>query len=98
LTTEDVGHTVVHFLHTGGYETVSSPLGEGTSDLAREYKRSVLVYHASRNWALTDLEILAKQKMQHLDEEVTVLEILRAVRDVFSSLPAGETWKPAAIT
>lgn len=94
---EDVGHTVVHFLYTGGYETVSSPRDEGTSDLAREYKRSVLVYHASRTWGLTDLEILAKQKMQHLDEEVPVLEILRVVRGVFSSLPAGETWLPGYI-
>jgi hypothetical protein len=94
---EDVGHTVLHFLYTGGYETVSSPLDEGTSDLAREYKRSVLVYHASRTWGLTDLEILAKQKMQHLDEEVPILEILRVMRDVFSSLPADETWLPCYI-
>ncbi|KAJ5151539.1 hypothetical protein N7492_009834 [Penicillium capsulatum] len=89
---EDIGHTVVHFLYTGGYETVGSPLDEGASDLAREYKRSVLVYHASRTWGLVDLEIIAKQKMQQLDEELPVLEILRVMRDVFSSLPAGETW------
>ncbi|KAJ5520690.1 hypothetical protein N7463_001143 [Penicillium fimorum] len=94
---EDVGHTVVHFLYTGGYETVSSPLDEGISDLAREYKRSVLVYHASRTWGLTDLEALAQQKMQHLDEELPILEILRVTRDVFSSLPADETWLPVYI-
>ncbi|KAJ5589666.1 hypothetical protein N7450_003638 [Penicillium hetheringtonii] len=91
---EDVGHTVVHFLHTGGYETVNSPLEEGRSDLAREYKRSVLVYHASRIWSLGDLEVLSRQKMQHLDEELPVLEILRIMRGVFSSLPADETWLP----
>ena len=94
---EDVGHTVVHFLYTGGYETVSSPLDETASDLAREYKRSVLVYHASRSWGLTDLEVLAQQNMQHLDEELPVLEILRVTRDVFSSLPTGETWLPGYI-
>ncbi|CAI7648443.1 unnamed protein product [Penicillium glandicola] len=94
---EDVGHTVLHFLYTGGYETVSSPLNEGVSDLAREYKRSVLVYYASRTWGLTDLEILAKQKMEHLDEDLPILEILRVVRDVFSSLPADETWLPSYI-
>lgn len=94
---EDIGHTVVHFLYTGGYETVSSPLGEGTSDLAREYKRSVLVYHASRTWGLTNLEVLAQQKMQHLDEELPILEILRVVRGVFSSLPPGEAWLPGYI-
>ncbi|KAJ5761448.1 hypothetical protein N7533_003487 [Penicillium manginii] len=94
---EDVGHTVVHFLYTGGYETVSSPLSGCPSDLAREYKRSVLVYHASRTWGLTDLEVLAQQKMQHFDNELSIIEILRVMRDVFSSLPAGETWLPSYI-
>ncbi|KAI3208576.1 hypothetical protein CBS147311_2105 [Penicillium roqueforti] len=89
---EDVGYTVLHFLYTGGYETVSSPLDEGVLDLAREYKRSVLVYYALRTWGLTDLEILAKQKMEHLDKDLPILEILRVVRDVFSRLPADETW------
>ncbi|KAJ5922739.1 hypothetical protein N7516_010442 [Penicillium verrucosum] len=90
---EDAGHTLVHFLYTGGYET----LDEDTLDLAREYKTSVLVYHASRNWGLTGLEVLAQQKMQHLDKELPILEILRVTRDVFSSLPEGETWLPGYI-
>ena len=94
---EDVGHTVVHFLYTGGYQTVRSSLDKGTTDLAREYKRSILVYHASRAWGLADLEILAKQNMQHLDEDLPVLEILRVVRDVFSSLPVDEPWLPGYI-
>ncbi|KAJ5967185.1 hypothetical protein N7501_003433 [Penicillium viridicatum] len=85
---EDAGHTLVHFLYTGSYET----LEEDTLDLAREYKTSVLVYHASRNWGLTGLEVLAQQKMQHLDKELPILEILQVTRDVFSSLPEGETW------
>ncbi|PYH99224.1 hypothetical protein BO71DRAFT_425378 [Aspergillus ellipticus CBS 707.79] len=94
---EDVGHTIVHFLYTGGYETVNSPLGEGTSDISREYKKSVLAYHASRTYGLPELETLAKQKMKQLDKEVPVLEVLQATRDVFSGLPASETWLPIYI-
>ncbi|OKO90000.1 hypothetical protein PENSUB_13541 [Penicillium subrubescens] len=30
--------------------------------------------------------------MQHFDEELPLIEILRVMRDVFPSLPAGETW------
>lgn len=88
---------MVHFLYTGDYETVSSPLDEGTSDLIREYKRSVLVYQASSTCGIVDLELIANQKMQQLDEELPILEILRAMRDVFSSLPVGETWLPGCI-
>ncbi|KAI9042483.1 uncharacterized protein KD926_005564 [Aspergillus affinis] len=94
---EDVGHTMVHFLYTGGYETVNSPLDEGTSDISREYKKSVLVYHASRTYGLPELETIAKQKMKQLDEEIPILEVLQVTRDVFSSLPAGETWLPSYI-
>jgi hypothetical protein len=82
----------VHFLYTGVYETVNSPIDEGTSYIAREFKRSVLVYQASRNYGLPGLEVLAKQNMEQLDEDIPMLGILRATRDIFSSLPAGETW------
>ena len=94
---QDVGHTVVHVLYTCSYETVWLSLDEGASDLTREYKRSVLVYHASRAWGLSDLEFLAKQNMQHLDEDLPVLIILRIIRDVFSSLPVDEPWLPGYI-
>lgn len=50
-----------------------------------------------RTWGLADLEVISQQKMLHLDEELPVLEILRIMRDVFSSLPAGETWLPGYI-
>ncbi|KAH8430988.1 uncharacterized protein LDX57_008650 [Aspergillus melleus] len=88
---------MVHFLYTGGYETVNSPLNEGTSDISREYKKSVLIYHASKTYGLLELENLAKQKMKQLDEEVPILEVLQITRDIFPSLPAGEAWLPSYI-
>ncbi|KAL2820985.1 hypothetical protein BDW59DRAFT_164389 [Aspergillus cavernicola] len=94
---EDAGHTLVNFLYSGDYETINSPLDESTSDVAREYKRSVLVYQASRTYSLPDLEFLAKQKIEILGEEMSMLDILQTTRDVFSSLPEGETWLPSYI-
>ncbi|KAL2866156.1 uncharacterized protein BJX67DRAFT_388823 [Aspergillus lucknowensis] len=94
---EDVGHTFVRFLYSGDYETLNSPLDESTADIAREYKRSVLVYQASRMYSLPDLEVLAKQKIEQLGEEVSILYILQTTRDVFSSLPDGKTWLPSYI-
>lgn len=87
----------MHFLYSGSYETINSPLDEGTADIAREYKRSILVYHASRVYGFPGLEVIAKQKIERLGEEMPVPEILRAMRDVFSSLPADETWLPLYI-
>lgn len=89
---EDAGHTFVHFLHSGTYETINSPLEEGTSDITREYKKSVLVYQASRTYDLSDLEVMAKEKLERLGENMPIREILEATRDVFSSLSTDETW------
>jgi hypothetical protein len=41
---EIAGHTLVHFLYSGEYETINVPLNEDTSDIAREYKRSIFIY------------------------------------------------------
>ncbi|KAL4801654.1 hypothetical protein BDV18DRAFT_71421 [Aspergillus unguis] len=94
---EDVGHTLVHFLYSGDYETILSPLGESTSDITREYKRSVLTYQASRIYGLTGLEVLAKQKLETLSEEISLLHVLQTTRDVFSRLPQDEAWFPSYI-
>ncbi|KAL2810936.1 hypothetical protein BJX63DRAFT_297178 [Aspergillus granulosus] len=89
---EDVSHTLVHFLYSGEYETINSPLDESTSDVTREYKRSVLAYQASRTYSLSGLEVLAKQKIEILSEEVSLLDILQTTRNVFSKLPGNKTW------
>lgn len=44
---EDVGHTLVHFLYSGSYETIGAALAEGTH-VEREYRRSLSVCQASR--------------------------------------------------
>ncbi|KAL4861161.1 zinc-binding dehydrogenase-domain-containing protein [Aspergillus spectabilis] len=55
----DIGHTVVHFLCTGQYETLSSAPDENSSSLDLEYRRSVQTYHAARTHGLHGLENLA---------------------------------------
>ncbi|KAJ5794830.1 hypothetical protein N7457_001429 [Penicillium paradoxum] len=91
---EDCGHTLVHFLYSGQYETINSPLEEWASDIEREYQRGLRIYQASRTYDIVDLEALAIRNIEQLGEELSILEILRATRDVYSSLPEGETWLP----
>ena len=87
---EDAGHTLVHFLYTRKYETIGSPLDETTSDIAREYRRSLLVYQESRTYGLTSLEAFARHYVESLGEEMTVPDILRVTGEVFSKLPEDE--------
>ncbi|EED11976.1 hypothetical protein TSTA_000530 [Talaromyces stipitatus ATCC 10500] len=89
---EDAGHSLVHFLYTGGYQTIKSPLNKGISDVAREYRKSVFVYEASRKYGIIDLENLAHQYTQRFRDQVSLSEILLETRDIFSRHPEDETW------
>lgn len=84
----------MHYLCSGKYETINSPLDEETCGIAREYRISVLVYHASRKYDLSGLESLAKHYVEHFGEELSLHDILRLTRGVLSILPEGETWLP----
>lgn len=57
---EDISHSLVHFLYTRDYKTIHSALNRDTSDIAREYQRSILIYLASRKYNLTNLKALAQ--------------------------------------
>lgn len=91
---EDVGHTLVHFLYTGHYETINSPLDATVSLGEREYERSVMVYHASRVYEILDLEILARKYIEYFGEAITISSILRSTKKIFSKLPEDEVWLP----
>lgn len=90
---EDVGHTLVHFLYSGSYETIDSTLTEGTY-MEREYQRSLLVYQASRTYNILNLGELAKKYIEHFDKAIPVYGILQATGRVFPKMPKDEVWLP----
>lgn len=89
---EDVGHTLVHFLYSGCYETIDSPPDEEQSEIAREYRKAVLAYQASRTYKLSGLETLAKGYIEYFGAAMTTLDILQITRNTFAKLPEDETW------
>jgi hypothetical protein len=91
---EDIGHTLVHFLYTGAYETIDSPLGEGTSYVEREYQRSVQVYYACRMCGLPDLKALAEKHIEYFGKALTTVKLMTLTQKAFFSLPEDEIWLP----
>jgi hypothetical protein len=91
---EDIGHTLVHFLSTGVYETIDSPLGEHLSYVEREYQRSVQVYHTSRKYGLPDLEALAEKYIEYFGKALTTVELVNSTQEAFALLPEDEVWLP----
>lgn len=73
---EDIGHTFIHYLYTGDYQTLKpSP----TCDMPRraiEYSRSVLAYHAALSYGLDGLADHAREYMQTFDKDNRILDII----------------------
>ncbi|KAB8079105.1 hypothetical protein BDV29DRAFT_112192 [Aspergillus leporis] len=89
---EDIGHTLVHYLYTGEYETLRDSPDPSTPKRTTEYRRSVLVYLAARKYGLEGLESHAKHYMEVFDRDVPTSDILRIARSIYSRLPKDDTW------
>lgn len=80
---EDVGHTFIHYLYTGDYQTLKpSP----TCDMPRraiEYSRSVLAYHAALSCGLDGLANHARGYMQTFDKDIRIFDIIALGRKNF---------------
>jgi hypothetical protein len=88
---EDIGHTIIHYLYTGGYQTVKLP---STYELPRrtvEYTRSVFAYRAAVSHGLDGLAEHAKRYMQIFDKEVSIMEIISLGRKAFPRI-SEEPW------
>lgn len=89
----DIGHTILHFLYKGKYETIAyADIQPETDRIEIEYKRSVQVYYAARMYGLHGLDTLARNYIMVLSESLSIFQILRGVRLIFSKLPEDEEW------
>ncbi|EAL91126.1 hypothetical protein KXX54_001501 [Aspergillus fumigatus] len=89
---EEVGHTVVHFLCTGNYETLRTASEPGASKIGIEFRRSMLVYQAAKEYDLYDLETYAKKYIEVFGESMSIFDIMEAAREIYSKLPKDEIW------
>ncbi|MCJ1400904.1 hypothetical protein MMC11_004115 [Xylographa trunciseda] len=89
---EDVGHTLVHYLYTGTYQTLRLPGISGIGQRLADYKRSVLAYCVARNHRLEGLEKLAKLHITTSGASLLFFDLLDITADIYGELPPGEQW------
>ncbi|KAJ5999517.1 hypothetical protein N7451_007327 [Penicillium sp. IBT 35674x] len=94
----DIGHTIVHFLYTGKWQTIDCGLARGKTYTEREYQRCVQVYHASLKYDLSELKIMAEKYIAHFGNEFSAMELLRLTTEVISEFPEDEFWLPNYVT
>lgn len=81
---EDIGHTIIHWLYTGQYQTLPDPSlpSQGTARRELEYKRSMHVYCVADAYGLGELEWLAKQQIRLHEGCVDIYQTLAIAREV----------------
>jgi hypothetical protein len=93
----DIGHTLVHFLYTGTYQTLKPPsVGDDDfSDGLLEYKRSLQVYWAAKRYGLEGLEHYAHENMQKYGTDMCITDVMTIAEDIYAELgdgQEGQTW------
>lgn len=81
---EEAGHTLVHYLYTGTYQTLQS---QDNDDKITELRRKVLLYGIAFKYGLAGLAKLARENIQSDAEgEVAIFDVLGILKEAFQTM------------
>lgn len=86
---EDAGHTLIHYLHTGTYETLQSRDGD---DKTAELRKDAHLYGIATKYDLPGLKSIAQQNIEIKQGAVAIIDVLDLAKDVFQILPETGDW------
>ena len=89
---EDVGHTLVHYLHTGTYQTLKLPGIPAIVQRLSEYKRSLRSYCVAKRYALNGLENLAKAHIDTSGKRIPFFDLLSITEELYGGVPSCDKW------
>ncbi|KAH6623926.1 hypothetical protein F5144DRAFT_375920 [Chaetomium tenue] len=89
---QDVGHVLVHYLHTGTYSSLKPRPTETMTKQVCELKTSIQVYAAARAYEMPDLMRLAEAKIDKFGRNLALPTLLEVARDAYPSLTEGDAW------
>lgn len=89
---EDIGHTLVHYLYTGTYQTLKMHNVSDEIERLTQYQRSVRLYYIARLHNLAGLQLLAQDHIESSRDGISIHDILRVAGEVYWKLPSDEDW------
>ncbi|KAF3034764.1 hypothetical protein E8E11_004986 [Didymella keratinophila] len=90
----DTGHIIVHFLHTGQYQTLRNNEEETTPDYSKaDFKKAIAAFIAAKKYGLTALQEVAKEQISECAESISVIQIAHGVgKDTLAALQEDAGW------
>ncbi|MCJ1242886.1 hypothetical protein MMC30_000082 [Trapelia coarctata] len=86
---EETGHTLVHYLYTGTYQTLKL---QNSTESTTELKRNIRIYCVAKKYKLAGLETLAKSTIESFEGEVSISEFLDIAKEAYQALPYDDIW------
>ncbi|KAF1828831.1 hypothetical protein BDW02DRAFT_574522 [Decorospora gaudefroyi] len=78
------GHTLVHYLYTGTYQTLEARAEDVATPAHIKLKQAVLTFGVASAYELHDLERLAKEQIEIYGSRMDLADVLDTVRKEFS--------------
>jgi hypothetical protein len=82
------GHTLVHYLYTGKYQTLEAKGEEEVAPAHIKLKQALLTFVLASAYDLHDLKSLAKEQIEIYGSRMALVQILDTVKEEFSKM----TW------
>jgi hypothetical protein len=80
------GHTLVHYLYTGTYQTLDAKMGDAVAPSHIKFKQALLTLVLASTYDLLDLERLAKEQIELYGSRMALVEVLDVVREELSKV------------
>jgi hypothetical protein len=80
------GHTLVHYLYTGTYQTLEAEEEDAVARAYTKFKQAFLTFVLASAYELHDLERLAKEQIKRHGSQMALVEVLETVRKEFSKI------------
>ena len=84
----DIGHVLIHYLHTDAYQTLNNIKIEDTEDcdteiVRNEFQKAVLALIAATKYGLPGLQELAQVEMERRGKDMGLYDVVRATKEDF---------------
>jgi hypothetical protein len=83
------GHTLVHYLYTGTYQTLEAKGEVAATPAHTKFKQALLTFVLASAYELQDLERLAKEQIEIYGSHMALVEVLDTVRKEFSKVASS---------
>jgi hypothetical protein len=90
-----IGHVLIHFLHTGVYQTLKDEGVETTGNTQQdivlyEFQTALLVLEAAKKYGVPGLQDLAQIELERRGKEMCLRDAVRVIREDFIVGPSSE--------